>query len=369
MGDTVAVNKQLVEQYNTILFKANANTVKFYSPTDSGFTRIGYELADRQDPKALIVADSESWQLSNEQIVLLGKLYLRLQGSDKRTLRDLVIYSFPRSSGWSKYSGYLFTFMAHYDDVLTAFNCAYSNLAIDEIGVNTVQCVSNFLRYESRTPTDEEIEHIVILSIKKRQEIIGSDPPRPTVAYTPTPVQVATDRIRSSLTRVIQQGQEIKYVRLKQALLSDSNLEVNQDRRILTSEMSRLGFGVELVKSLEHAEAEYRKADSTFDFKTCADHNRSFFDVLLWEAATKVAAIKKEPLNARQSVASEVRNYLKSSGFFSERLHKLSEAFYQFASEQSTHTLTAGREVARIVRNVNIELGLLIVRRLDEFGK
>jgi hypothetical protein len=151
-------------------------------------------------------------------------------------------------------------------------------------------------------------------------------------------------------------------------LFSDTNSEVNQDRRVLVTELGRLGFPEKLVESLEYAESEYSKAENEFDFKTSADHNRSFFDALLWEIANKAAMLRRETLGAHQKRAHEVRDYLKSVGFLSDRLQKLCEAFYQFASEQSTHRLSSGREVARIVRNMNIELGLLLMRHFESFA-
>jgi hypothetical protein len=133
----------------------------------------------------------------------------------------------------------------------------------------------------------------------------------------------------------------------------------------LTTALVKFGFTKELLESLEHAEAEYRKADSNFDFKTSADHNRSFFENLLWETAERVAKARNETLAAQRKSPVQVREYLHKAGFFSDRFHKLSEAFYHFASEQSTHQLASGREIARIVRNMNIEIGLLVMSRLE----
>ena len=88
---------------------------------------------------------------------------------------------------------------------------------------------------------------------------------------------------------------------------------------------------------------------------------------MLRQVAGKVSAIRKETLPINPARAVEVREYLKNSGFLNEKIHKLCDAFYGFASDESTHKLSSGREVARIVRNMNIELALLLVRRLDSF--
>ena len=174
-------------------------------------------------------------------------------------------------------------------------------------------------------------------------------------------IEVALSRLRKQLKR-------LKYERLKGVLIESGNFEVNQDKQTLVIELGRFSFSAELVKSLEHAEAEYRKATSSFEFKACVAHNRGFLETLLVEVGRKVLAIRSKSVSVRWQSAGSVRDFLKNEGFFSNSMHKLCEALYQFASDEGVHALSSGKETARIVRNMNIELGLLLLRRYDDYA-
>ncbi|MFY9560267.1 MAG: hypothetical protein WAQ52_08545, partial [Terriglobales bacterium] len=123
---------------------------------------------------------------------------------------------------------------------------------------------------------------------------------------------------------------------------------------------------------LEKIEADFRKADSELDFNACVQRNRSFVEHLLKYCAVLVANKRGEnpkPEWEGPGGAGQVRAYLNSQTFLSDTLHKLCAAFYGFASDQGSHQLSTKREVARIVKNINIELALLLLRRVETFLK
>lgn len=358
--------RTLYDQFNTILFGASIQTTVFYSASKkAGLESIGVVLFDHQS-NVLVTEDPDCWELRNDRVQTLGRLFLTQDMVGKNYLIQFARDGM--KGNHRKFSAYLFTFLAKYHRFRQALEWLIEVVERDEPSLYALLAVSNNLKFDPNLPTDDELKDIPSLVLKKWETLKNEryERPKPTAAYEPTASEVLYDRLRSAVMRIVRQAQEIKLRRLKTDL-SDKNLEINQDRKTLTSELSRLGFSEALVKSLEHAENEYRKADSVFDFKTSADHNRSFFDELLWEMANKVAALRGEPLTVNRKFAQEVRDYLKKSGFFTDRFHKLCEAFYLFASEQSTHKLSSGREVARIVRNMNIELGLLLMKRMDSF--
>lgn len=364
---------QVADHFNTVLFGADANRTMFYSVRRNPAAGVDSTLAafallgDKLDDANLIAVIPELWELLDERVTLLGKLYLSLDQSGRNSLVVMSTTAFGRDSTYVRCSAYLFTFLAKYHDLDVAVNCVLGSAAIDQTGLNTLRAVSNLLKYDSGLPSSAQLDRITS-DFAALRETVRSAFEHKKKAEIIHPLFSATYRqILALVSRVIEQAQEVKYQRLREHLLNDANLEINQDRQTLTGGLTKFGFGKELIESLEHAENEYRKADSKFDFKTAVDHNRSFLEVLLWETAGKVANIRKENLTARQKYPVEVRDYLWSSGFLSDRFHKLCEAFYHFASEQSTHQLASGRETARVVRNMNIELGLLIIRRLESF--
>ncbi len=301
--------------------------------------------------KKLISAFPSLYELSDERVKLLGKLFLSFNQTDRDALISIAKGSFKRGSPYAPFAPYLFTFLAKYHDLDVALNCAILHIGIDEIGLNTLHAISNLLRYDSGYPSDSQI-NCIATSFSEAQETLKSVWEHKQQKPAASSSQRTYFRIDALITRIVQQAQEIKYRRLKEHLLNDTNLEINQDRQKLTTGLAKFGFGKELIESLDHAEDEYRKADSKFDFKTAVDHNRSFLETLLWETAGKVASIRNESLTARQKYPVEIRSYLHKAGFFSDRFHELCTAFYGFASEQSIHQLASGREIARIVRNM-----------------
>lgn len=362
--------KQVADQLHTILFAASDKLTRFYGPTGKGVLENASALmVDTQVPDSLIVDRPEIWELWDERLKLLGKLYLSLDQFDRNILVDMARYALTReSSAYTRYSAYLFAFVAKYHSFDNALDWGLENIAVDEIGWTLLSAISSVLKYDPLLPNDEQVNRIPLDLLRKWETLKSSAlEQRPTGPHTPSPSQVTYDRFKSQLMRIVTQAQEIKYRRLRDHLTNDANLEINQDRETLTAGLAKLAFPKELVESLQHAEAEYRKAESKFDFKTSVDHNRSFFEALMWETATKVASIRKEQLTVQRKFPVEVREYLHKAGFSSDRFHKLCEAFYHFASEQSTHQVASGREIARVVRNLNVELGLLILRRLESF--
>ena len=369
----IAKLDQVADHFKTILFGADASRTMFYTFVNNPPAGVNATLAvfaainDKPDDERLIAAVPALWELSDERVRLLGKLYLSLDQSGRNALVVMCTRALGRDSSYARFSAYLFTFLSKYYDLDAAINCVVGGMAVDEIGLNTLRSVSNLLKYDSGLPSDAQLDRLSANFSATQQTLKSLFQDKKKKEIVTQLAQSQYNRMSNLASRIVKQAQEIKYQRLKEHLLNDANLEINQDRQTLTVGLTKFGFGKELVESLEHAEDEYRKADSKFDFKTAVDHNRSFLEALLWETAGKVASIRKEALTARQKFPVEIRTYLHKSGFFSDRFHDLCAAFYGFASEQSTHQLASGREIARVVRNLNIELGLLIIERLESF--
>lgn len=366
----------LYDHISTILHQADPAQTRFYSARKSPLEGMLSLMAERADPdNNLLPMTPEIWSLTNEQVILLSKFHDSLDASSRAAFVDILLNCFSRSSEWSKCSGHLFTCLARID-FTAATNIVLATLVLDGIGLRTLQCVSNFLKYDNARLADTQLCELEQKITKTRllfAEAIKQPYRRPTGGTNgPTETLSATDlrssRFAHALEKIRKLIAEIKYERLRENLLQDVNLEVNQDKNILAAELARFGFEKELIECLEHVETEFRKADSKFAFKTCSDYSRTFFETLLWQTAAILAKRRNEPIGARKNSAASVRDYLKQVGFLTERFHKLCEAFYQFVSDESAHQLSSAREVARITRNMNIEIGLLIVQRLGRFS-
>lgn len=168
---------------------------------------------------------------------------------------------------------------------------------------------------------------------------------------------------------VCEQATRIQYVRLRKELREEANFEVNQDRERLVGNLSALGFSDKLTEFLKFAEVEFAKAQDAFSYKTSVDQVRSFFAELLNETAEKIARRRGETLVTAKvdtKYPVQVRKYLLETGFFSDQFKTLVEGLYKFMSDEGTHTLGATKDVARIARNIAIEIGLLITKRLQQ---
>ncbi len=77
--------RQVADQFNTILFGANADTTMFYGPikkpsVDLDSTVVALAaLVDKPDDHNLISTISDMWKLSEERVRLLGKLVVLCQ--------------------------------------------------------------------------------------------------------------------------------------------------------------------------------------------------------------------------------------------------------------------------------------------------
>jgi hypothetical protein len=179
------------------------------------------------------------------------------------------------------------------------------------------------------------------------------------------------NQMQSSVNYIRSQVSKVQYLRLKKQLMESANFEINQDRDRLLEHLGALGFSAKLTEFLKFAEVEFAKAQDAFSYKTCIDQIRSFFAELLTETAEKVAASRGDTLKkvgVDPKYPAQVREYLERTGFFSEQFKTLVTGLYRFMSDAGTHTLGATKDVGRIARNIAIEIGLLITKRVEEFN-
>jgi hypothetical protein len=92
-GEVMRRTKQVADKLHTILFGASDKLTDFYRATGRGaFENASAFIVDVQVPDSLIVNRPEIWELSDERLEVLGKLYLSLDQFDRNTLVDLARY-------------------------------------------------------------------------------------------------------------------------------------------------------------------------------------------------------------------------------------------------------------------------------------
>lgn len=162
---------------------------------------------------------------------------------------------------------------------------------------------------------------------------------------------------------VKQECRRGQYLYLKGHLLKQTNLEVNQDKEAVVGFLQSLAFNPTLIESLEKSEELYRTASSPFDLKSSMSHLRSFLENLHIEAAGRVAA---KSASARPSKWGQAILLLRQQNILTEKEEDLVSAFYTVVSDNAIHPLIAEREYARLMRNIAIEYGLLLLSKLEK---
>lgn len=163
-----------------------------------------------------------------------------------------------------------------------------------------------------------------------------------------------------------EQCRKSQFLYLKGLLLEGANLEVNQDKEVVRHYLKEFDFSSALIESLDVAEQLYLNPGTSFDYKSCIGHLRSFLENLHKVAVRDIAAKTGEttPENWGGSLS-----YLRTGGVLTQPEEKLASSLYTLMSDEAVHPLIAEREYARLARNMVIEYGLLFLRRLDKLGQ
>lgn len=169
------------------------------------------------------------------------------------------------------------------------------------------------------------------------------------------------------LRRIEVIGAECKQARfhyLSGALQELPNLEVEADRARVEDFLLRLGFNPAMTTALNQAESEYASV-SLFNLKSCLGHLRSVLEHLHLEACRSIATTQMQTVPDKWGTATA---YLRVNGYLSEKEEKLVGGLHAVLSDQGVHPLFAEREYARLLRNMTIEYGLLLLTVLEKKG-
>jgi hypothetical protein len=143
------------------------------------------------------------------------------------------------------------------------------------------------------------------------------------------------------------------------------NFEINQDKSTVRTFLEKLGFTPLLIQSLDEAEKWYRTAATPFELKNSMGHLRSFLEQL----HLQVCALGHGKFGGSlPSKWGESHQYLRDHDVLTTKEQQFAIHFYSLMSDTSVHPLVAEREYARLMRNMSIEYGLLLLTKLDKLG-
>jgi hypothetical protein len=149
------------------------------------------------------------------------------------------------------------------------------------------------------------------------------------------------------------------------ASLEGFNLEINQDKNAVENYLQTLGFSSTLSQSLNEADRLYQGTSTPFDLKSSMGHLRSFLENLHAEALPAVETKVGVPAPQKWG---EGLTYLRENGVLSKAEEGFAAGLYTLISDAGVHPPIAGREYARLARNVVIEYALLFLRKVEKLG-
>jgi hypothetical protein len=182
--------------------------------------------------------------------------------------------------------------------------------------------------------------------------------------YCPGFEAIGTE-IVAAIDAIKEECRKARYWYLKGALQELPNLEIERDKLKVESYLVKLGFGPDMVKALNAAESIYKSAASPFELKNCLGHLRSFLEHLHRQSAMAIATVAGETVSDTWGVATL---YLRQREYFTKEHERFVASLYTLLSDESVHPLTADREYARLLRNVVIEYGVMLLTALDKRG-
>jgi len=214
--------------------------------------------------------------------------------------------------------------------------------------------------------TEEECAQIPIAMESIRRTIENfSNAPKPSSTIESNMRYHVTREAPKFCDRVSEACRKARFFYVKGSLAAGTNLEVNQDKDRVRSFLDSLGFPQLLIESLDEVEKSYRAAATPFDFKSSMGHLRSFLEQLHLQACALTQTKRGGSLPSKWGDALK---YLRDQGILTVKEEQFAAQFYALMSDTSVHPLVAEREYARLMRNVSIEYGLLLLTKLDKLG-
>jgi hypothetical protein len=140
------------------------------------------------------------------------------------------------------------------------------------------------------------------------------------------------------------------------------NLEVEDDKKAVEDYLTKLGFNNLMVQSLNAAEQDFKTTATAFELKNCLGHLRSFLEQLHLQACAQLVKPGESAPDKWGSATLFLRNHQVITLKEEEFITKL----YTLVSDEAIHPLIAGREYARLFRNIVIEYGLLFLTTLQK---
>ena len=189
--------------------------------------------------------------------------------------------------------------------------------------------------------------------------------PRPSSAEKSNTIYNVLKEVPTLCASVVEECRKARYLYVKGSLLPEMNVEINHDKGRVRTYLEKLGFSPLLIQSLEEAEKLYRADSTPFDIKSSIGHLRSFLEQLHLQGC---ALAHKKFGGSLATKWGEALLDLRSRGVLTVKEEQFVAQFYALMSDAAVHPLVAEHEYARLMRNMSIEYGLLLLTKMDKLG-
>lgn len=186
-----------------------------------------------------------------------------------------------------------------------------------------------------------------------------------TFRLPPQISEVDAAALREELLFVRRTVERVRYLRLRQELIEAVNPEINTDRQTLVSRLEELGFRRDIVEALQELDRKLYGAGRALDFKGVMDLARTIFEEIVEDAAKKTAQLMKRSPPPGGKPFQPWKQFLTDAGLITADEGELLQKLYNYLSNAGAHKLGSAPEQARVTKNMVIELGLLVVGRVE----
>ncbi len=150
--------------------------------------------------------------------------------------------------------------------------------------------------------------------------------------------------------------------------LKTINLEINQDKIIVSQKIKNYGFSDKYNEYLNLIDEFIRTDASKVMNAGMISTLRSFMAELITDIANRIAFYEKEtiPKYEGHQELGNIRIYLKKKLELSEKDHKLINAIVEVLHEEGAHSMMTNKEYFRLSKNIVIEVALFILLKYEQ---
>lgn len=230
------------------------------------------------------------------------------------------------------------------------------------VSVSCLTVIQDTLRYEPHL-LSERLDSVKQLASNLIDHLSkASTQPPLHVPYLPRRTSPLEDKGR----RLLRLVAEVPFDGHLRRLHESENHEINIDQKQVEAGIRLLGLDPKLQSLLAHVDHQFNTGGNDFGFASALGRLRAFYESLFAALVPIVDGFSRQRFRGNLANEKTCRSYLKSVGILTSSETELLESVYGFLSAEGAHALSAGRDQARVAKNILIELVWLLMQRIQK---